>query len=517
MSLINKMLNDLEKRGVKPGRSSTESEAPTTDDAANAAYDASATQAEQTTAVTAKKQPSRIVVYGLLFLLLYVIAYVWLTQTQDKVVNQLANPLQAMQYQPKSVSPLNKPEKIAPDDTEATLVAAEIKNAIAAEIQQADATNAQAIDEILTEAEQVRQAAIHQALEAQTSQAVAQAAMPNHPQAAPKPLTQQGQITMPDPQNLAVAGKAPVVKLAKKTPNKTVKAAPKSIEKPAPKQVVVAKTKTPPLSPNKPKAVIVKKEAPKKVVAKVATSKPKHATTVAKHKPKTVVSKASKKIAPQQVAKAKPVVTSPPSAPKIVKTVRTEHKAEALYQKALKYVQQGRVSEAQTVLANALDINPAHQDARQTLAALLLDNQRIQAAKDVLQDGLVVAPNHVPFRMTVARLEVELGNPNLALDTLLQGKKQALNHAEYQAFLGTLLQGQNRHEEAITHFQNALNINRGMSNVLIGMGVSYQALNRLSDAKVAYQKAQYNSRLPNDLKDFLDYRLKEVEQKISSK
>ncbi len=502
MSLINKMLKDLEKRGVTPsmafGNVKESTEEPVTD----SENISDMPQANHKEATTSKKHPSRLVIYGGLFLLIYLAAYGWISYKGENAFKQMVNPLQAQQYQPKAIKPLHKvgtplqhanqlaslpQNNVQSLEAQPNDVESEIKAAIAAELNRADAANEDVVEEMLSEVKAARQAAIQQALASDMPEANAQKVAK---------IDNQKPVQKIATKSVKAAKTQTVQKLAK-APVKHA-AAPK----PKPKPVKVAKAK-----------IANTKLAHKAPAVKTTKTKP------TKPAPKMAKAKASPKpAAAREVAKA-PTILSPAkaSAPKFVKKVRAEHQAEALYQKALRYVQQGRVSEAQSVLANALDIDPAHRDARQTLAALLLDNQRIKAAKEVLQDGLVVTPNYLPFRMAVARLEVELGNPSLALDTLMQGKKQALNHAEYQAFIGTLLQGQGQHAEAITHFQNALNINRGMSNVLIGMGVSYQALNRLDDAKIAYQKAQSNTRLPNNLKDFLDYRIKEVDQKISAK
>lgn len=497
MSLINKMLKDLEKRGVTPSMAFGNVKESTEESDAASISDVS--QADHTEAAPSKKQPSRLIIYGGLFLAIYLAAYGWISYKGDNAIKQMVNPLQAQQYQPKAIKPLHeignplpqRNQQLAMQQNNVETASAtpsdielEIKAAIEAEVSRANAANEAAIEEMLSEAETARQTAIQQALASEMAVA--------KPQKTAK-IDQQVPVQQAVPKPVKAAKTQTKRKIAKAPIKPAVNTKPAAKVKP----VKVAKA-------NKANT----KPAPKAPTIKTA----KVASTPA---PKVAKAKVIAKPAPVRTTTKAPTLSA--SAPKIVKKVRSEHQAEALYQKALRYVQQGRVSEAQTVLANALDIDPAHQDARQTLAALLLDNQRITAAKEVLQDGLVVTPHYLPFRMAVARLEVELGQPSLALDTLMKGKKQALNHAEYQAFIGTLLQGQGRHAEAITHFQNALNINRGMSNVLIGMGVSYQALNRLDDAKIVYQKAQSNTRLPNNLKDFLNYRIKEVDQKISAK
>jgi len=263
----------------------------------------------------------------------------------------------------------------------------------------------------------------------------------------------------------------------------------------------------------------VNPELAKAEVTKPEATKPEEAPT------KTIVATTeSKKVAQSNHQSSKKVETiahaqvqNTNEKANFIKTERPEQKSENLYQTALNYVQQGRVSEAQSILNDALTTNPRNHDARQTVAALLLDNSRMKEAKDVLNDGLKVSPDHIGFRKAVARLEVELGEQSNALTTLLQGSNFAMHDAPYQAFLATMLQRQNRHAEAIEHFNAALAVDRTIPNVFVGLGISLQAMNRFEDAQIAYQNAKGNASLDQDLRSFIDFRIKEVNQRISAK
>ncbi len=518
MSLINKMLKDLEKRGAKPPKAlANDNQEPVnltaTEEASAAALQAANTDANQHTVeaeaatITIEKKPSRVVIYGLILLAVYLVAYMLLTQNNDRLIKQAASPVLATTYQPKAVTPLHQSTQASVYDEQ---VAHEIKSAIEAEIQTASTAdeNDVELDNLLSEAKKARREAIANAL--------------TNPQNAVKQLVpKQAVVTQNKPNKKESRQVLPT----RSVPTKVAKVMPKP--QPAKKPSLPVVVTKPVVKPSVKVAKAPQSQAKKQpIVDKTLEEKLAEATVLPiETKPVPKVVTAVRRVAAKPVAKAVTSTRTPhPNSAQtavpntaIVKTVRQGHKATAKYSKALKYVQQGRVSEAQTLLAEALELDPEYQDARQTLAALLLDNKRIKEARNVLKEGLVVTPNHTTFRIAVARLEVELGNPDLAVNTLLAGKKSAINHASYQAFLATLLQGQNRHEEAITHFQNALNSDGSLSNVLIGMGVSLQALDRLEDAKVAFEKAQYNTHLPGDLKHFLNYRLKEVEQKISAK
>ena len=203
----------------------------------------------------------------------------------------------------------------------------------------------------------------------------------------------------------------------------------------------------------------------------------------------------------------------------IVKQISPEQKSGNSYRQALANLQQGRVAEAQSNLAQALEANPANQEARQTLAGLLLDNNRNDEARATLAAGLAIAPEQTNFRMALARLQIELGDKSAALTTMEQGLAYANNNADYQSFLATLLQRANRHDEAISHYKTALNTtsnNSSSANSLVGLGISLQATGKLENAQEAFTRAQSVATLSPELAQFIDQQLKQINQRLQN-
>ena len=196
------------------------------------------------------------------------------------------------------------------------------------------------------------------------------------------------------------------------------------------------------------------------------------------------------------------------------KEVRPEQKSANLYRQAILFLQQGRVAEAQTTLSQAIEINPNNHEARQTLAGLLLDNKRNDEARNVLQSGLKLAPEQIGFRMALSRLQLDAGDKVLALATMEQGLVYANNDAEYHGFLATLLQRAERHDEAIQHYQIALSKEPNMISSLVGYGISLQAMGRLSEAQQAFVRAQTNENISPELSQFVEQRLKQINQRL---
>ena len=200
----------------------------------------------------------------------------------------------------------------------------------------------------------------------------------------------------------------------------------------------------------------------------------------------------------------------------ITKQIRPDQQSDNYYRQALSNLQQGRIAEAQDNLKLALEAKPSNQEARQTLAGILLDNKRNDEAREVLAAGLAIAPEQTDFRMALARLQVEDNNRAGALNTLKQGLAYAKNNADYQGFLATLLQRAERHEEAINYYMASLAINSGSPNSLIGLGISLQAIGKLENAKEAFIRAQTNTSLSLELSVFVDQQLKQINLSINN-
>jgi MSHA biogenesis protein MshN len=218
-------------------------------------------------------------------------------------------------------------------------------------------------------------------------------------------------------------------------------------------------------------------------------------------------------IAPEKLSAAPKVLPQSATNNKSTgKHISQEQKSGNFYRQALANLQQGRVAEAQENLSQALEANPANQDARQTLAGLLLDNKRNDEARTTLAAGLVITPEQSNFRIALARLQVEAGDRSGALNTLEQGAAYGKSNADYQSFLATMLQRVDRHEEAINHYNAALSINSSSTSSLVGLGISLQAVGKLQSAQDAFTRAQSYATLSPELSQFVDLQLKLINQ-----
>lgn len=206
----------------------------------------------------------------------------------------------------------------------------------------------------------------------------------------------------------------------------------------------------------------------------------------------------------QQIRAAAMMPTPLPSATELPKKqISKTQQADAEFRRASELMQQGRISDAIAGYEAALKLDAAHLAARQALVALLLEGKRGAEAERVLQAGLDGKPEQAGFAMLLARLQVERGALDPAVATLEKSLAYAENQADYQAFFAALLQRQNRHKEAITHYQIALQLSPGNGVWMMGLGISMQAIQRNDEANNAFKRALESQTLSPELQRFV--------------
>jgi MSHA biogenesis protein MshN len=183
-------------------------------------------------------------------------------------------------------------------------------------------------------------------------------------------------------------------------------------------------------------------------------------------------------------------------------------RAEAEYRRALSVLQEGHTGDAIASLEQALQIEPRHEAARQTLVGLLIENKRPEEAARQLQQGLGADPRQPALAMLLARLQIERGWTGI--ETLQRTLPYATGNAEYHAFLAGALQRQQRHREAAEQYQAALRAMPNNGVWLMGLGISLQAEKRNPEALEAFQKARAAPSLSPELQAFVERKLQQL-------
>lgn len=198
-----------------------------------------------------------------------------------------------------------------------------------------------------------------------------------------------------------------------------------------------------------------------------------------------------------------PLIQKQPNVPS------ADEAAEALYRKAVTLLEKGREPQAKRLLEEALDQDPAHLPARQTLVALLSEAGRDAEAETVLRAGRAAVPGHGWFALSLARLEAARGDTASAITTLRGGLDARGVDADYHATFAALLVQAERPAEAAQHYRQALADRPGEGAWWAGLGIALAAQGRSVEAKDAYTRALSAGRLPEKLAVFVRAKLAE--------
>ena len=215
--------------------------------------------------------------------------------------------------------------------------------------------------------------------------------------------------------------------------------------------------------------------------------------------------------APVRTAAAQPVAQSaePGKIDRRATSTTAKNRAEQEFRRAVALVNQGRIAEAMDGFRTALELDPQHEGARQTLVALMIEARRVDEAAVVLQSGLAANPDNVGFAMLLARILVDRNQIPDALAVLQRHAAPPDRNPDFHAFAGALYQRLGRHNEAIQQYESALRLAPSAGVWWVGLGISLQAADRRKEAADAYGRAK-SVGLSTELLAFVDQRLKQL-------
>jgi MSHA biogenesis protein MshN len=183
-------------------------------------------------------------------------------------------------------------------------------------------------------------------------------------------------------------------------------------------------------------------------------------------------------------------------------------RAEIEFRRGVALLQQGRVSEAEARFAVAIGLDPAHEQARQALAAMLIEQRRLEEARRLLQEGLRVNPKQQHFAVALARIHIERADYAAALEGLNRGRDDSRPSAEYDAVLGSVLSRMGRDREAVEAYRAALRAAPDKGGTWLGLALSLENLDRRAEASDAYRRALASGTLTADVRQYAEQKIR---------
>lgn len=255
----------------------------------------------------------------------------------------------------------------------------------------------------------------------------------------------------------------------------------------------------------------LRKEKPKKPAAskKVASIEKKKPVRIQQKQDKVVVASLDHNITNSSLSEA----SEQGVVERKLRTLPPADEAEEAYREGVQNLQQNRADEAQEKLRFAVATDPRHVEAREFLAALLMQRDSLVEAEQLLNDGLAANPEHHRFAQLLARIYIQRGASKQALTLLEQSQPYAKTDAEFFGFLAALYQRDGQHDKVIKAYSRAVTINPQQSQWWLGLGISFEAESNWSAAP---STCRGRARTQRQTRTYARERLASVQRKVAS-
>ena len=178
--------------------------------------------------------------------------------------------------------------------------------------------------------------------------------------------------------------------------------------------------------------------------------------------------------------------------------------------KGLQAVSKGQLTQACDSFSRVLANDPLDHETRERLAGLLYGEGRLPEAQQVLAEGIRLAPMRADFRLMQARLAMASGNKALALQTLSDQEPVVASNLDYYATRAALAQELEQPAIASRSYQQLVIAQPAEARWWLGLGISLDKQGRALAALDAYHKA-LNLPLSSASRQFVQQRIGQLE------
>ena len=191
-------------------------------------------------------------------------------------------------------------------------------------------------------------------------------------------------------------------------------------------------------------------------------------------------------------------------------TLSPQQEAELERRKGLQAVSKGQLTQACDSFSRVLANDPLDHETRERLAGLLYGEGRLPEAQQVLAEGIRLAPTRADFRLMQARLAMASGNKAQALQTLSDLEPSVASNLDYYATRAALAQELEQAAIASRSYQQLVIAQPTEARWWLGLGISLDKQGRALAALDAYHKA-LNLPLSSASRQFVQQRIGQLE------
>ncbi|BAZ92574.1 uncharacterized protein FOKN1_0170 [Thiohalobacter thiocyanaticus] len=199
-----------------------------------------------------------------------------------------------------------------------------------------------------------------------------------------------------------------------------------------------------------------------------------------------------------------------PNMRKTARPLSAAEVAEQHFAEGVAALEQGQWRLAERGLQAALQVDPDHLQARESLSGVLLYQGRQREAEQVLAAGLERRPLAPSLAQPYARLILDQGRDDAAIEVLETALVNAVNDADYLALLAGVYQRNQRYADADASYRSALSLAPQRAAWWLGLGLALEGSGELPRAAGAYRSAIENPGLNPDARRYAEQRLQRL-------
>lgn len=195
----------------------------------------------------------------------------------------------------------------------------------------------------------------------------------------------------------------------------------------------------------------------------------------------------------------------------IAKTKRpltNAQRAELSYQTAVQRITHGDQKIPEAELSQAIELNPNHHRARETLAAVFVNTNRPAMAIEILERGMALAPHYAGFRKIYARILGDKGKYSLAIKAMEHAEVELTQHPDYYALLAAFYQRNRQHNQAVQLYKQLVRHDPQLGTWWLGLGISLEAMQNPGAALDAYQRANRSGSLKTRVAQYVKKKIR---------
>lgn len=182
--------------------------------------------------------------------------------------------------------------------------------------------------------------------------------------------------------------------------------------------------------------------------------------------------------------------------------------AAITYQQAYDLIAQQHWREAEMKLREALQLDATQYRLRELLVGVYIKTGRWVEADTILAQGLNLTPVHQPLVKLRARTLMQLNQDRQAIAVLAQFAPSLSADPDHFALLAVLQQRVGQHDQAVNLYEQLLAKNPNIGVWWVGKGISLEALHRQGEARRAFEHARASGNLSLEVSRYTDNRLR---------